>query len=135
MRDGREGTGEPRQWGEASDERKSGEWRGREVERRGRAHEPQVVTRESPPSAHLLSALIGPPSRLLSDSAPGRLTVDELLDKLLLEVLEEEADGTAVHGLLARGLKVLLLADVGHERSDLVALLNEPGEDARGVWG
>jgi hypothetical protein len=59
--------------------------------------------------------------------------VDELLDKLSLEVLEEEARGSALHGLGSSGLKVLLLTDIGHEGNDLVSLLDEPEEDARGV--
>jgi hypothetical protein len=64
---------------------------------------------------------------------PTRLTVDELLDKLALEVDEVEANSAAVDRLGASGLEVLLLADIGHERNNVVALLDEPGEDAGGV--
>ena len=32
-----------------------------------------------------------------------------------------------------RGLAYLLLADIGHKRNDLIALLDEPCKDARGV--
>lgn len=74
------------------------------------------------------------------------LTVDELLNKLALEVLDisvvmlgetsgssthnkVESRGTAVLGLLLGDTKVLLLADIGHEGYDLVALVNEPCKD------
>lgn len=47
---------------------------------------------------------------------------------------KEEVDGATGNGLGAGSLKVLLLANVGHEGGDVVTLLNEPSEDARGVW-
>ena len=64
----------------------------------------------------------------------GRLTVDQLLDKLPLQVLQEELFGTNLQGLFPSGLEVLFLTDVGHESVDLVSLLDEPDEDARGVY-
>lgn len=47
----------------------------------------------------------------------------------------EELAGTDGESLLLGGGKVLLLSNVGHEGDDLVALVDEPGEDARGVFG
>jgi hypothetical protein len=64
----------------------------------------------------------------------GGLTVDQLLDKLSLEVLDKETGGTALHGLLPGSLKVLLLSNIGHECNDLIALLNEPEKNARSVY-
>lgn len=40
--------------------------------------------------------------------------VDELVDKLGLQVLEEELGRADLERLGARGLKVLLLTDIGH---------------------
>lgn len=45
-----------------------------------------------------------------------------------------EGNGAAVESLLTGNLKVLLLTNVGHEGNDIVAFVNEPSEDARGVW-
>jgi hypothetical protein len=45
-----------------------------------------------------------------------------------------EGEGATVDSLGAGGLEVLLLANVGHEGNDVVALLDEPTEDARGVF-
>lgn len=59
--------------------------------------------------------------------------VDEVLDKLLAAVCEDKLLCADLEGLYAGGLKVLLLADVGHEGDDLVALFDEPCEDARRV--
>jgi len=66
--------------------------------------------------------------------ATSRLTVDELFNKLPLQVLKEEIDSTALHGLLTSSLKVLLLTNIGHERNNIVALLNKPEKDARSVY-
>jgi len=57
----------------------------------------------------------------------------ELLDKLLTEIDNVYGACTNLEGLLFGSLEVLLLADVGHEANDIVALLEEPGKDGTGV--
>lgn len=57
----------------------------------------------------------------------------QLLNELLSDVLDNELDGADLEGLLSSSLEVLLLANIGHEGNHLVALLNEPGEDHRGI--
>ena len=72
--------------------------------------------------------------RLTRSLSLGRLTVDQFLDKLPLQVLQEELFGTDLQSLFPGGLEILFLTDVGHESVDLVSLLDEPDEDARGVY-
>jgi len=59
--------------------------------------------------------------------------IDQLRDELPLQVLQEELLGSDLQGLLAGGLKVLLLSDISHESIDLIPLLDEPCKNARGI--
>ena len=65
------------------------------------------------------------------DSGPA-----ELLDELLAEILNVALLGTNLEGLLAGSIKVLLLANIGHEADDLVALIlrNVSGPQTHGLW-
>lgn len=47
----------------------------------------------------------------------------QLLDELLPDVLDVALAGTDLQGLLLGSLKVLLLANIGHETDDLVTLI------------
>lgn len=67
--------------------------------------------------------------KLRTEQKTCELTVDQLLDKLSLEVFEEEARSTTLHGLFPGSLKVLLLSDISHKGDNLVTLLNEPEKD------
>jgi len=58
------------------------------------------------------------------DSGPA-----ELLDELLAEILNVALLGTNLEGLLAGSIKVLLLANIGHEADDAVALVQQVLED------
>jgi hypothetical protein len=60
-------------------------------------------------------------------------TVDNVLDKLLLEVENHHLLGAERERLLLNLGPVLFLANVGQEADDLVALEDEPFEDRRGV--
>jgi hypothetical protein len=69
-------------------------------------------------------------SILLAISSLARLTVNQLFHKLPLQVLQEEFFSPDLERLFPGGLEILFLADVGHEGVDLVALFDEPDEDA-----
>lgn len=60
----------------------------------------------------------------------------ELLDELLPDVLDVALAGTDLQGLLLGSLEVLLLANIGHEADDLVALIlsNVSGPQTNGLW-
>ncbi|THV88227.1 Bystin-domain-containing protein [Aureobasidium pullulans] len=58
------------------------------------------------------------------DSGPAKL-----LDELLAEILNVALLGTNLEGLLAGSIKVLLLANIGHEADDAVALVQQVLED------
>lgn len=53
----------------------------------------------------------------------------QLLNELLAEILNVALLGTNLQRLLASSVKVLLLADVGHEADDAVALVQQVLED------
>jgi hypothetical protein len=58
---------------------------------------------------------------------------DELIDKLLLQVLNDHALGAESESFLLDLSKVLLLANIGKESHNSVALKSEPREDRRRV--
>ena len=60
-------------------------------------------------------------------------SVDDLLDKNLLQVLDHYLLGAEGQSLLLDGSKVLLLATSSQEGDDLIALVDEPFEDGRGI--
>jgi hypothetical protein len=57
----------------------------------------------------------------------------ELLNKLALQVGDMARQRTALDGLLLCCLKVLLLTNIGHEADNIVALFDQPRENAAGV--
>lgn len=61
------------------------------------------------------------------------LTVDELLNKLSLQIGKVETDGTTLHSLGTSSLKVFLLTNISHVGNNLIALLNKPQKNARSV--
>lgn len=58
---------------------------------------------------------------------------DELVDKLLLNILDNHALSSKLKGLGLDSLEVLLLTAIGKEAENLVALLDQPSEDGAGV--
>lgn len=54
----------------------------------------------------------------------------ELLNKLVLEILNVALLRADLEGFGLCSLEVLLLTNGGHEADDIVAFLNEPGENA-----
>lgn len=61
------------------------------------------------------------------------LTVNELLNKLSLQVGKVETNGTTLHSLGTSSLKVLLLTNISHIGNNLIALLDKPEKNARSV--
>ena len=57
----------------------------------------------------------------------------ERLDTGRLEILQNKRSVRSKAKVNIAARRHLLLANIGHERVDLIALLDEPGEDARGV--
>lgn len=56
---------------------------------------------------------------------------DNLIDELLLKILDDHTLGTEGESLLLDGLPVLLLAYIGTESNNLIALVDAPPEDLR----
>ena len=57
----------------------------------------------------------------------------ELMDELVDDILDVAFFGTDLHGLRLCSFEVLLLPNVRHEADDIVAFLDQPGEDTRSV--
>ncbi len=58
---------------------------------------------------------------------------DKLIDKLLLDILDDHALGAELNSLGLNGVEVLLLTTIGKEAHDLIALKNEPSKNCAGV--
>lgn len=58
---------------------------------------------------------------------------DKLVDKLLLNIEDDHALSAELLSLGLDSVKVLLLAAVGKEADNLIALENQPSEDGAGV--
>lgn len=54
---------------------------------------------------------------------------DELVNQLLLDILNDHALSAELDGLGLDGVKVLLLAAIGEEAHDLVALEDQPSKN------
>lgn len=58
---------------------------------------------------------------------------DKVIDKLLLNILDDHALSAELLGLLLDSVEVLLLTTVGKEADNLVTLKDQPSEDGAGV--
>jgi hypothetical protein len=80
------------------------------------------------------SACVNTPWTTTSPPYTPALTINQLLHKLPLQILQEELFRSHLERLFTSGFKVFFLTDIGHERVHFVSLLDEPDEDTRGVW-
>ena len=58
---------------------------------------------------------------------------NELFHKLAAHVVKDKVLGTTLERLFTHGIKVFLLTDIGHVCNHIIALINEPRENRRGV--
>jgi hypothetical protein len=58
---------------------------------------------------------------------------DKVIDKLLLNILDDHALSAELLSLLLDSVEVLLLTTVGKEADNLVTLKDQPSEDGAGV--